>query len=98
MELTIDLAPAMEQRLNCEAQQQGVEPADWVLNLLERELPPKEYDLNAFFALPREEQSRILRKAAEEAAPDYAADLALPAAERELTAFTALDGEDFFEY
>jgi hypothetical protein len=92
------LAPEIEQRLNWKAQQQGIEPADFVQNLLQRELTPKEVDMKAFLALPREEQSRLLRKAAEEAAPDYAADLALPAAERELTAFSAISGDAFHEY
>ena len=38
-----------------------------------------------------------MKAAAEDAAPLYAADLALPADERELTAFTALDGEPFYD-
>ena len=47
--------------------------------------------------LPRAERNRILALAAEAAAPEYEADLARPVAERELTAFTALDGEPFLE-
>ena len=98
--LTIELAPDVEQRLNCEAQRQGVKPADFVQGLVERELPPapKEFDLNAYFALPREEQDRILEEAAKKATPQYAADLAFPVEERELTAFTVLDGEPYLEY
>lgn len=47
--------------------------------------------------LPSAERDRIMAEAAESAAPEYEADLALPVAERELTAFTALDGEPFLD-
>jgi hypothetical protein len=67
------------------------------MNAIERDLSPREFDLNVFLALPREEQERQLAAAAEDAAPLYAADLALPVAERELTAFTTLDGEVFHD-
>ena len=55
------------------------------------------YDAATLLTLPRAERNRILASAAEAAAPEYEADLARPAAERELTAFTALDGEPFLE-
>ena len=55
----------------------------------------QELNLDAFLALPREEQDRLMTAAAEDAAPLYADDLALPPAERELRAFTALDGAPF---
>jgi len=54
-------------------------------------------DAAYLLTLPRAERNRILAKAAEAAAPEYEADLAHPVAERELTAFTALDGEPFLE-
>jgi hypothetical protein len=57
-------------------------------------LQPRETDPAYLLSLPREERDRILRAQAEQAAPLYKADLALPPAERELTAFTALDGVD----
>ena len=47
---------------------------------------------------PREVRDAYMRAAAEDAAPLYNADLALPPAERELTAFTILDGEPIYEY
>lgn len=59
---------------------------------------PREFDLTAYRALPKEERSRILRAQAEMAAAAYEADLALPVEERELTAFTALDGEPVYGY
>jgi hypothetical protein len=43
-------------------------------------------------SLPPEEQDRMMAAAAEGAADLYNADLARPVQERELTAFTALDG------
>ncbi len=48
--------------------------------------------------MPREVQDAYLKAAAADAAPLYNADLALPPAERELTAFTILDGEPIYEY
>ncbi len=54
-------------------------------------------DAAYLLTLPRAERNKILAKAAESAAPEYEADLARPVAERELTAFTALDGEPFLE-
>ncbi|MGI4788255.1 MAG: hypothetical protein ACRYFS_05335 [Janthinobacterium lividum] len=56
-----------------------------------------QYDATTLLMLPRVERNRILALAAEAAAPEYEADLARPVAERELTAFTALDGEPFLE-
>ena len=56
---------------------------------------PTRRDASYLLTLPREERSQILRAAAEAAAPVYEADLSLPIHERELTAFTALDGEPF---
>jgi len=54
-------------------------------------------DAAYLLTLPRAERHRILAAAAASAAPEYEADLALPVGERELTAFTALDGEPFLE-
>ncbi len=49
---------------------------------------PERRDAAYLLTLPRAERHRILAEAAEAAAPEYEADLALPVAERELTAFT----------
>lgn len=54
-------------------------------------------DAAYLLTLSRAERRRILAAAAEAAAPAYEADLARPVAERELTAFTALDGEPFLD-
>ena len=47
-------------------------------------------------ALPEEEQDQVLEAQAERMAPFYQADLALPSAEREMTASAAIQ-EDFIE-
>ena len=56
---------------------------------------PEKRDAAYLLTLPRAERNRILAESAAEAAPEYEADLALPVGERELMAFTALDGELF---
>lgn len=58
---------------------------------------PRESDPAYLLSLPKAERDRIMEAQAIHAAPLYEADLALPVAERELTAFTALDGEPFLE-
>ncbi|MBC8142540.1 MAG: hypothetical protein H7Y38_14000 [Armatimonadetes bacterium] len=50
--------------------------------------------LRALRRLPREERRRILERESEAIASLYRADLAKMPHERELTAFTALDGVD----
>lgn len=58
---------------------------------------PRESDPAYLLSLPLEERRRIMAAQFEAAAPLYAADLALPVAQRELTAFTALDGDPILE-
>src|SRR5438105_142097 len=94
----IELPPELEARLQQEADRRGIEPTEYAKRLLENSLPPRFLTARELLRLPREEQDRYLAAAAEDAAPLYAADLALPPAERELTAFTALDCEPFFNY
>ncbi len=97
MALNLEIPPDVEHRLKAEAARHGMDVSDYVLKLIERDLAAWEFDLDAFLALPREEQEQQLAAAAEDAAPLYAADLALPVSERELTAFTALDGDNFVD-
>lgn len=49
-------------------------------------------------SMPREARSARLEAAAAALAAEYNADLAKPVPERELTAFTALDGEPFVDH
>jgi|GEM_PF-1056321 len=58
---------------------------------------PRESDPAYLLSLPLEERRRIMATQFDEAAPLYAADLALPIEQRELTAFTALDGDPVLE-
>lgn len=97
MTITIDLCPEVEACLVRKARTAQQPVSDYLNNLIESLLMPEEVDMDTFLALPREEQDRLMAAAAEDAAPFYAADLALPPAERELTAFTALDGEPFYD-
>lgn len=98
MTVTIELSPEVEARLRSQADEQGKPVSDYLRSMIENLIAPsKEIDINAFLALPRDEQDRFLASAAEDAAPLYAADLNKPVMERELTAFTALDGEPFLD-
>jgi hypothetical protein len=92
MTLVIEVTPEVETRLQAAAAKRGLSVTDYAKDLLERQVLPLALRVAV---LPPEEQDRIMAAAAEEAAELYEADLALPPAERELTAFTALDGEDY---
>ena len=98
MSLLIDLTPEVETRLTERAEAEGKPLLEYVREALEILVTPREFDLDAFLALPREEQDRLLEEQAEAAAPMYEADLALPVHERELTAFSALDYDPLYEY
>jgi len=98
MTVMIDLPAEVEARLAEQARAEGKPLQEYLLGVLTELATPKEVDIKAFLALPREEQDRLLATAVAEAEPLYAADLALPPHERELTAFTALDGETLYEY
>ena len=58
---------------------------------------PREADPAYLLSLPKAERYRIMEAQFDAAAPLYAADLALPVEQRELTAFTALDGDPILE-
>jgi hypothetical protein len=91
MTLTIEVTPELETRLQAAAARQGLPVAEYARAVLERQVLPL---ARRVAALPLDEQDRIMAAAAEDAAEFYNADLALPVNERELTAFTALDGEN----
>lgn len=92
MTLVIEVPPEVEIRLQAAAAKRGIPVAEYAKALLERQVLPLAVRVAA---LSPEEQDRLMAAAAEEAAELYDADLALSSGERELTAFTALDGEDF---
>lgn len=100
MTLTLQLTPEQEHRLRARAARHGQDVAAYLLTVAEREADsepeprPLTADAGYLLTLPLEERRRIIAAQAEKAAPLYEADLALPPHERELTAFTALDGVD----
>jgi hypothetical protein len=97
MSLILDLPPETELRLQAEAARHGQKPAEFVLNIIERELP-RAPTARELLAMPPEQRRPYLEAAAAAAAPVYEEDLARPPHERELTALTILDGEDFYNY
>ena len=57
----------------------------------------RKYTARELLRLPARERDDYLRAAAAQAATEYELDLALPAAKRELTAFSAVSGTDFLD-
>ena len=103
MTLTIELTPEAEERLKQVARRAGVKPEDFARSLIEG-LPvitetdsERKYTARELLKLPAMERERYLRAAAERAASEYEADLALPEAERELTALSGVSGADFLD-
>lgn len=98
MTVTLQLTPEQEHRLRARAARHGQDVVTYLLAVAERETETEPRPLTAdpgyLMTLPLPERRRILAEQAEKAAPLYEADLALPPHERELTAFTALDGVD----
>ncbi len=95
--MSLTLTREQEARLQRKAARMG-KPAEVVLDELLEEQEPQSFTARQLLALPKAERTRILQAQAERAALEYEADLARPAEERELTAFTALDGETFNDY
>ena len=95
--MSVTLTREQEAKLQRKAARLG-KPVEVVLNELLEEQEPQSPTARQLLALPKEERTRILRAQAEQAAEEYETDLARPVAERELTAFTALDGETFYDY
>jgi len=106
----IELPPDVEDRLREKAARSGQAVGDYLRLILDeqmgrgdsRELAgnddrPRESDPAYLLSLPKAERDLIMEAQATLAAPLYKADLALPVAERELTAFTALNGDPILE-
>ncbi len=94
MTLELKVTPEVQAEIEAQARVKGMTVDEYVLSVVELLVPTHEFDLDGLLELPREQQKRILETASERAAPEYREDLSLPPFERELTAFTALDGED----
>ena len=106
----LELPPDLEHQIREEAAQRGQAVENYLRLIMnnpasrsgsrdadENSARPRESDPAYLLSLPKVERDRIMEAQAIQAAPLYEADLALPVAERELTAFTALDGEPFLE-
>lgn len=93
--MSIALSPETERRLVERARTVGLDLDEFVRRLIEQSVPTAQPTARELLAMKPEDRRAILAAAAERAAPLYNADLARPASERELTAFTILDGEDF---
>ena len=87
MSIYLELPPEIEAQLSKRAQGKGCDLADLMREMVES-------DFARLRALPKADQARIMERAAKDAAPLYAADLALPPRERELTAFEMLNEYD----
>lgn len=99
--LTIELPDSQATRLRREAEATGIDESLFVSRLIESALSDEShqtrvsytaYELNRML---KEERDRYMRVAAEDAAPLYEADLALPRQERELTLMSTLAGENW---
>lgn len=95
--MSLTLTFEQEANLKRKAARLG-KPIEVVLNELLEEQESNAPTARELLALPKEKRAQILRAQTERAAVEYGTDLDHPAAERELTAFTALDGEHFYEY
>lgn len=95
--MSLTLTHEQEAKLHRKAERIG-KPAEIVLDELLEEQEPQIPTARQLLALPKAERMQILQSQAAQASAEYEADLARPTAERELTAFTALDGEAFYDY
>ncbi len=94
--MSLILTREQEAKLHRKAARIG-KPAEIVLDELLEEPETPTPTARQLLALPKAERTRILQFQAEQARAEYEADLSLPIAERELTAFTALDSEPFYD-
>lgn len=106
----IELLPEIERKLREKAALTGQDVNDLLRLFLEepfsqndsREMlgnagRPREADPAYLLSLPKAERDKIMAAQFDAAAPLYAADLALPVEQRELTAFIALDSDPILE-
>lgn len=106
----IELPPDLENHIREKAARNGLEVADYLRQIAGQRMPTegsremagnadrsRESDPAYLLSLPKAERDQIMEAQAALAAPLYEADLALPVAARELTAFTALDGDPILE-
>ncbi len=95
--MSVTLTREQEAKLTRKAERLG-KPVEVVLVELLEERESQVYTARQLLSLSQSERTRILQAQAELAAKEYESDLVLPVAERELTAFTALDDESIYDY
>jgi hypothetical protein len=88
--LEVNLKPDDQARLTRCAKQSGMTLETYVQTIVEK---LGSSDVALLRSLSRADRNRVLSAQAIEAAALYEADLALPVKDRELTAFSALDGD-----
>jgi hypothetical protein len=88
--LQVNLKPSDQARLTNRAKQSGMTLEAYIQTIVERLASS---DIGLLRSLSRADRNRFLSAQAAEAAALYEADLALPIPDRELTAFSALEGE-----
>ena len=95
MTIIIELNEEEAAKLNRLAKERGTNAEDAVRSWLATVPPIHLLTARELLRLPKDERERYLRAAAEDAAPLYATDLALPSHERELTAISSVAGLDY---
>ena len=101
--ITIELPDIQAARLHLEAESKGIDESDIVRNLIESAFPVNDpmkgpfYTAKELLHMPKADRDRYMQAALEDAAPLYAADLALPPHERELTWMTAIPPLEWIE-
>ena len=103
MTLTIELTRESEEKICSAARQAGINPIEYAKRLIDAiplALPldlNRRYSATELLKLAPAERSHYLRVAADRAANEYELDLIRPAHERDLTAFSAVSGNDYLD-
>lgn len=95
MTITIELNEEEAAKLIRLTEEQGASPADAFRSWLAAVPPTHHLSARELLRLPKKDRETYLRSAAEDAAPLYAADLARPDHEKELTAISSVAGRDY---
>jgi len=95
MDQHLRLSPEVEAAVRAAASRHGLSVDDYLLTAIARDQPDQSSSARKLLARPPADRRGALALAAADAAPLYGQDLQRPAGERDLTAFTVLDTEDF---
>lgn len=101
MSLLLELPEEVEARIREYASRSGKSANAYAGELVERAMKlecDSPTDPREVMRLPMDERRRIFAMGADALADLYSADLARPVHDRELTSFTALDGDPLHEY